>query len=725
MQERADYIGTTVDCRTMPKRKAPPPPPLDIRDVVTIKHDRVFLLSDRYGDIPEGNTAALGLYFRDTRFLARYELLIDGVRPLFLHCEADRNYSMIVETTLPSSRVDPAGVEKRENVGISRQRWLEDGMREIVKVSNFGAERRRVRLDISFGADFRDLFEVRGFTRTKSGTLREAEISKYGVTLSYEGADGVVRSLEAGFDPAPKKLTASEARYDLLLEPQTSISVETSFRPKVGEVRPVVASLSDLEHEYSSWRKKCTRFRVSNGQLQLYLDRAVLDLRMMQTDQGDGTATFDAGVPWFSTLFGRDALITAYQALTVGPDLAKGTLARLAALQGSKVDEWRDEEPGKIMHEIRSGELAATGEIPHTPYYGTIDATPLWLVLYGAVFLWTGDREFAEKYWPNALRCLEWIDRYGDADGDGYVEYRKKSAGGLDNQGWKDSRDGILHADGSLPDPPIALCEVQGYVYDGKVRTAKVARALGHTDVAVELEEQARKLKERFNNDFWMPEAGFYAVALDGNKDQCRSITSNPGHCLWSRIVDDDKAPRVVRMLLSADLSSGWGVRTLSKSNPAYDPIGYHTGSVWPHDNSIIAHGVKFYGMDHEANRLIDQISIAGAFFPGGRFPELFCGFSREEVPRPVEYPVACRPQAWATGAPLLMVRSYAGINADAPNNTLSVVRPMLPPWLERSELIGMRVGNTRLDLAVTTHENATGVQVLRKDGDLEILIRY
>jgi glycogen debranching enzyme len=709
----------------MPKRKAAPPPPLDIRDVQTIKHDRVFLLSDRFGDIQEGNTAALGLYFRDTRFLCQYELLIDGVRPLFLHCEADRNYSMIVETTLPSSRVDPAGVEKRENVGISRQRWLEDGLREIIKVSNFGAERRRVRLDVSFDADFRDLFEVRGFTRAKSGTMREPEISKYGVTLSYEGLDDCVRTLEARFDPAPKKLTASDARYDLLLEPQTSISVEVSFSPRVGDMRPVVATLNDLEHEYSSWRKKCTRFRASNGQLQMYLERAVLDLRMMQTDCGDGTASFDAGVPWFSTLFGRDALITAYQALTVGPDLAKGTLKRLAELQGEKVDEWRDEEPGKIMHEIRSGELAATGEIPHTPYYGTIDATPLWLVLYGAVFLWTGDREFAETYWPNALRCLEWIDRYGDADGDGYVEYKKKSAGGLDNQGWKDSRDGIVHADGTLPDPAIALCEVQGYVYDGKMRTAKVARALGHENVAGELEEQARKLKERFNTDFWMPEAGFYAVALDGSKDQVRSITSNPGHCLWSRIIDESKAARVVRTLLSDDLSSGWGVRTLSKSNPAYDPIGYHTGSVWPHDNSIIAHGVKFYGMDHEANQLIDQISVAGAFFPGGRFPELFCGFSREEVPRPVEYPVACRPQAWSTGAPLLMVRSYAGINADAPNNTLSIVRPMLPPWLERSELIGLRVANTRLDLAVTTHDNATGVQVLRKDGDLEILIRY
>lgn len=706
-------------------KTAPVEAPLDIRDVQVIKHERVFLLCDRFGDIPEGNTAALGLYFRDTRFLSRYELRVDGVRPLHLHSEADRNYSMLIETTLPLTRVDPAGMEKRENVGISRHRWLEGGMRETIKVSNFGGARRKVRLEVAFGADFLDLFQVRGFKREKSGAALDPALQDGRVTLGYEGLDGVRRSVEVCFEPRPKRLSPGEARYDLLLEPQTSVSIDVSIHPLAGEERPVHASHGDLEREYSDWRKRCTRFRVSNAQLQMYLDRAVLDLRMMQTDQGDGTSSFDAGIPWFSTLFGRDALITSYQALTVDAELAKGTLVKLAEFQGTKVDDWRDEEPGKIFHEIRYGELAGTGEIPHTPYYGTVDATPLWLVLYGAVFFWTGDREFAERLWPHAERALEWIDRYGDYDGDGYVEYRRKSAGGLDNQGWKDSRDGIVHADGSLPEPPIALCEVQGYVYDGKMRTARVARALGHVDLADELEAQAEKLKRRFNEDFWMPDAGYFAVALDGKKQQVRSITSNPGHCLWSRIVEEEKGSRVVRVLLSPELSSGWGVRTLARSNPSYDPIGYHTGSVWPHDNSIIAHGVKFYGYDDEANRLIDQISIAGAFFPGGRFPELFCGFSRHEVPRPVEYPVACRPQAWATGAPLLMLRSYAGINADAPNNTLSIVRPKLPPWLERSELIGLRVGSTRLDLGFDFHNGATGVQVIRKDGDLDILIRY
>lgn len=706
------------------RAKKAPPRPLDIRDVQTIKHDRVFLLCDRHGDIPEGNTAALGLYFRDTCFLSRYELSVDGARPLFLHAEVDRNYSMLVETTLPVVSVDPGGVETNKNVSISRHRWLEHGMHETIKVQNFGSDKRKVRLELTFGADFLDLFEVRGFKREKRGTILEPVVADGMVTLAYEGLDGVRRELEVGFDPHPKRLGPDRATFDLMLAPQSGISIEVSILPRSGESEPLHKTHGELERDYSTWRKRCTRFRASNGQLQRYLDRAILDLRMMQTNL-DGTPAIDAGVPWFSTLFGRDSLITAYQALGVNPELAKGTLETLASYQGNRIDEWREEEPGKILHEVRVGELAATGDIPHTPYYGSVDSTPLWLVVYGRVWSWTADREFAERLWPNAVRALEWIDRHGDADSDGYVEYRRKSKRGLDNQGWKDSRDGIVHADGSIPQPPIALVEVQGYVYDAKRQVARVARAIGHTDVAEELEAQAEKLKRRFNEDFWMADLGYYALALDGNKEQVRSITSNPGHGLWSRIVDQARAARVVRVLLSAELSSGWGIRTLSSKSPAYDPIGYHTGSVWPHDCSLIAHGMKLYGFDDDANRVIDQLALCGAFFPAGRFPELFCGFSREEVPVPVEYPVACRPQAWATGATLLMVRSYGGISADAPNKTLYIVRPTLPFWLERNDIIGMRVGGARVDLAFHCHEGATGCQVLRKDGDLDVLIRY
>jgi glycogen debranching enzyme len=709
----------------MPARpKKNQPSPTDIRDVQTIKHDRVFLLCDRYGDMPKHNLAALGLYFRDTRFLSTYELTIDGMRPTFLHSEVDRNYSMLIETTLPIISVDPSGVETGKNVSISRHRWLEHGMHETIKVQNFGAEKRKVKIEVSFGADFLDLFEVRGFKRKKRGTVLEPVMADGQVTFAYEGLDGVRRELEVGFEPHPKRMSTKKAVFDLKLEPQSSSAVEVSFLPRAGEHEPIHATHEDLERDYSAWRKSCTRVRTSNAQLQQYVDRAVLDLRMMQTDL-DGTPAIDAGVPWFSTLFGRDSLITAYQSLGVTPDLAKGTLEKLAEYQGTKENDWRDEEPGKILHEIRVGELAGAGEIPHTPYYGSIDATPLWLLIYGRVWMWTADLEFAEKLWPNAERALAWIDKYGDSDGDGYVEYKKKSEGGLDNQGWKDSRDGIVHEDGTIPVGPIALVEVQGYVYDAWRQVARVARALGHMDAAGELEHKAEVLKQKFNEDYWMPEAGYYAVALDGNKEQVRSITSNPGHGLWSRIIDHDRAGRVVRRLLAPDMSSGWGIRTLSEKNPAYDPIGYHTGTVWPHDNSLIAHGMKLSGFDDAANKVVDQLSLCGAFFPAGRFPELFCGFSRDDVPVPVEYPVACRPQAWATGATLLMMRSYGGISADAPDKTLYIVRPTLPFWLQRNDVIGMRVGGARVDLAFHSHEGATGCQVLRKDGDLEVLIRY
>ncbi|HJR18672.1 MAG TPA: amylo-alpha-1,6-glucosidase [Actinomycetota bacterium] len=705
-------------------RKKAPARPLDIRDVQTIKHDRVFLLCDRHGDIPDENTAALGLYFRDTRFLSRYELEIDGMRPTYLHSEVDRNYSMLVETTLPVTSVDPTGVETKKNVSVSRHRWLEHGMHETIRVQNFGSERRRVRISLTFGADFLDLFVVRGLKRKDTGKVLDPIVEEDRVTFGCDGLDGVRRELEIAFEPHPKRISAKGATFELRLDPQSATSVEVSILPRAGDAEPVHASHADLEREYSSWRKLCTRFRASNPQLQQYLDRAILDLRMMQTDL-DGTPAIDAGVPWFSTLFGRDSLITAYQALGVNPELAKGTLETLARYQGTKVDEWRDEEPGKILHELRVGELAGTGEIPHTPYYGTIDATPLWLLVYGRVWMWTADLAFAERLWPHAERALEWIDTYGDMDGDGYVEYRKHSGGGLDNQGWKDSHDGIVHADGSIPEPPIALVEVQGYVYDAWRQVARVAKALGHVDAAAELEQKAERLKKRFNDDFWMPDEGFYATALDGNKKQVGSISSNAGHCLWSRIVDQGRAARVVRRLLAKDMSSGWGIRTLSSRNPAYDPIGYHTGTVWPHDNSLIAHGMKLMGFDDAANKVVDQLALGGGFFPAGRFPELFCGFDRESVPVPVEYPVACRPQAWATGATLLMVRSYGGIHADAPRRTLDIVRPTLPFWLERQDLIGMRVGDAKLDLTFHAHEGITGCQVIRKHGELDVLIRY
>jgi glycogen debranching enzyme len=700
----------------------------DIRDVQVIKEDRTFFLTDRFGDVPEENTAALGLYHRDTRFLSALELSVNDQKPLLLHSSTERNYSQLVELALPYWVTDEEGGERRENVSIQRFRVLSGPLHERIRIRNYGVEPRQVRLELEFAADFLDIFEVRGLVRKDRGELETPKIDGDAVELAYQGIDGARRSTTLRFTPEPDELEEGRALFEFESAPGKDVTISVEVVPRVGDESPERISIGDAEqrlgNEYSSWRKRCTRFKTSNVQLSNFLDRAILDLRMLIAHDDDGGTYIDAGVPWFSALFGRDALITAYEALGVNSDLAWQTLRGLAALQGKDDDEWREEEPGKIPHELRVGELAGAGEIPHTPYYGSVDSTPLWLVTLHGAYRWTGDLDAVRELWPNVVAALRWIDEYGDADGDGYVEYRRRSPRGLDNQGWKDSRDAICFPDGNEADPPIALVEVQGYVYQAKIDTARLARDLGEGDLAERLEKEANELKERFNRDFWMDKEGYFALALDGEKKQVPTLTSNPGHCLWSRIVEDDKAPKVVQRLLSPSLACGWGIRTLASRQTAYDPIGYHTGSVWPHDNALIAHGMRRYGLDGEARKVLDQLALAGAFFPLARFPEVFCGFSADDVPLPVQYPVACRPQAWASGAPLLMVRSYGGLSADAPNNVLYIDRPRLPEWLDRVEIQGMRIGEARIDLVLTNNEGVTATEVPRKEGDIEVLIR-
>jgi glycogen debranching enzyme len=707
------------------KRKAA----VDIRDAQVIKHDRAFFLSDAFGDVPEGNTAALGLYYRDTRYLSQLEFSMNDLRPLLLHSSPERNYSQIVELAYPIQTITPDGVEDKDNISLSRSRILHDSLLERIRVSNYGGVERTLVLSIEFGADFLDIFEVRGWPRDRRGQAQPSVVERSRVVLSYRGLDGLARSTTLRFSPAPKTLTEGRADFEVTLQPGEDTEIDVEITPAEGEEDrrrlPFREAREQLERDYSQWRKQCTRFRTSHQQLSSYLERSVLDLRMLQSADDDGVPWIDAGVPWYSTLFGRDSLITAYQVLGVNSELAWGTLRGLAALQGKEVDEWRDEEPGKILHEVRAGELARNGEIPHTPYYGSIDSTPLWLAVLASAYFWTNDVESVKALWPNALACLDWIDNYGDMDGDGYVEYARKSAKGLANQGWKDSHDAVVFPDGSLAEAPIALVEVQGYVYLAKIRMARLARDIGETALAEKLEGEAKDLKERFNKDFWMEKEGYFALALDGKKQQVPTITSNPGQCLWAEIVDQDKAPRVARKLLSSSLSSGWGIRTLGARQGPYDPIGYHTGSIWPHDNSLIAHGLKRYGLDREAMQVIDQLSAAGMFFQLSRYPELFCGFAADQVPVPVQYPVACSPQAWATGAVFLMLRSYGGITADAPNGVLNLIRPNLPGWLQSIEVLGMRVGDTRMDLSFTQTGGVTATQVPRKDGDLDVVIRH
>jgi glycogen debranching enzyme len=476
---------------------------------------------------------------------------------------------------------------------------------------------------------------------------------------------------------------------------------------------------------YRAWTSSTTAIDTDNELFDLAVRRSLADLRLLINEgPGTGDRYVAAGVPWFATLFGRDAIITSLELLAFRPQVAVDTLEVLADLQATGIDDWHDAEPGKILHEYRNSEMVRAGELPFSPYYGTIDATPLWLVLLGATFDWTGDRALVDRLWLHALAALEWIDRWGDPDGDGFVEYGRRSAGGLYNQGWKDSGDSIRCRDGTQAPPPVALAEVQGYVHDAKTRLAGLARLRGETDLAVRLERDAAVLRERFEARFWVPDLEFYAMALDGDKNPADAIASNPGHCLWSGIVGPDRAGRVAERLLGPAMFSGWGIRTYASGQPGFNPIGYHTGSVWPHDTAIVAAGLKRYGLHDEANRLVTAIFEAGQHFPENRLPELFCGFERGSTGAPIPYPVACSPQAWAAGSTFLFLQTMLGLSAHADRRELELVRPMLPEWLGRVTLTNLRVGDAAVDLLFHRWRGTTSAEVLRKVGDVSVTIR-
>ena len=476
---------------------------------------------------------------------------------------------------------------------------------------------------------------------------------------------------------------------------------------------------------YHAWNRGTTAVQTDHELFNLTLLRGLNDLRLLINDgPADGERYVAAGVPWFTTLFGRDSIITALQVLAVRPQVAVETLAVLAKRQAKELDESRDAEPGKILHELRTGEMARTGELPFRPYYGSIDATPLWLILFGATWDWTGDRELVERFWPNALAALEWIDKWGDRDGDGFVEYERRTDRGLLNQGWKDSFDAIRDRDGRQVDTPIALAEVQGYVYEAKRRMAALARVRGDAPLGERLDREADTLRDRFNEAFWVEDRRYYAMALDGNKRPADAIGSNAGHCLWTGIVAPERAAAVADRLLSPELFSGWGIRTYASDQPGYNPIGYHTGTVWPHDSSLIAAGLKRYGFHDQANRLVGSVFEAAQRFSEFRLPELFCGFDRDTSPLPVPYPVACSPQAWAAGAPFLFLETMLGLRPHAERGELELFQPHLPDWLGKVTLTNVRVGEAAVDLLFHRWRGTTSAEVLRKVGDISVTIR-
>ncbi len=729
----------------------------DLTGVHILKHQNLFMLSDAYGDV-HLDGRGLGLYSDDTRVLSTYDLRLNGIRPVVLRAAPAAGYRGTIQLTNPDFVHSPTAADRseivlrRQSLGIVRERVMSEGFGERISVHNYTTSAEQARLTLRVDADYADIFELRGLVRSKRGARLATEGDGNHLVFAYRGLDGIVRRTHVQFSPEmtllddngePAQHGPVGLEYDITLQPAEQVTLEVDIWSESWD-ESASASAADQTPEgddneitrphftadepvamHRSWRSSSAAIETSHVLAQRALERASHDLRLLLNNgPGEDERYIAAGVPWFSCLFGRDSIITALQLLAVRPQVAQSTLSILARLQATTVDDFRDAQPGKILHELRTGELANTGEIPHTPYYGTVDATPLWLMLLDEYERWTGDLELVDRLWPNALAALRWMDEYGDLDGDGLIEYERHSKRGLANQGWKDSGDAIRNRDGTLADAPIALVEVQGYAFAGRRGLARLARLRGDNGLALAQEAAAERLRARFEEAFWMEDVGMYAMALDGQKRQVNGIGSNAGHALWAGICAPDRAASVARVLTGPGMWSGWGIRTLSSDTVGYNPIGYHLGTVWPHDNGICAAGFARYGLDTEARKVAGTLLEATVHFREARLPELFCGFSRDSSPLPVPYPVACSPQAWAAGSLFHLVSSTLGMQPHAREHRLDLVRPSLPDWLPGLRLRSLRVGEALVDVAFAGTNGSVSVEVLRRTGDLDVVVR-
>jgi glycogen debranching enzyme len=697
---------------------------------LAVKEGDTFLYSDLEGNLDHEGDYGLGLYAKDTRFLSHFRLTINGRDPVLLSSSSERGYMSHVDLTNPDLYDGEDLVVPQQTLNIRRIRAISGRLFERIRVKNYNPFPVSVDLELGFGADFADIFEVRGMRREGGPPSRPPVLRDSVLEFTYDGLDDVRRLTRVEFGAQPDRVrvdgVVATAVFRMYLGSYQTKLVGLSVDPIVEDGQPSSVDFDHAVHElrrsYEEWERDSTQIVTDNELYNQLLDRSLRDLRALYTHTDDG-AVLAAGIPWYVTVFGRDSLIASHQLLMVSTHLAREALELLASKQGRQEDDWRDEQPGKILHEIRQGELARAGVIPHSPYYGSVDATPWFVILYAQHFRWTGDVALAEKLLPAAEAALEWVDTFGDPDGDGFVEYLTRSSRGIRNQGWKDSHDSVVHADGRLAEPPIALSEVQGYVFLAKDRMTDVYRALGREAEAARLETEALELKRRFNDAFWMEDERYFAEALDADKRQVRTITSNPGHALYCGIVDDDKAVPLAKRLLSPDMFSGWGIRTMSKAAPAYNPMSYHNGSVWPHDNALIAAGLKRYGFARSTNRVATALFDAAVQADYLRLPELFCGFTRRTPNRPVSYPIACSPQAWAAGSPYLMLQAMLGISARAHQNLLTVNLPHLPTWLNTVEVRNLAVGDSRLSLVFRREGEITSFSLLSREGDVRVVM--
>lgn len=696
------------------------------RPLRNLKDGDTFAVLASSGDLGAVAGTTEGLFYRDTRYLSRLELRLEGQPLLLLNSTThDDRAALSVDLTNPDLQL---GAERLppETIFVERMTFLWKAVRyERLRIRNFTPVRRRLTFDYLFDADFRDLFEVRGMSRERRGEIASEVLAPDRAQFRYLGLDGVERRTAVAFAPAPRTLGSRRATLEVVLDPGERTSVFVTVACADGEAAPELDFFRAYRDSVRERRARTADIATVAGSSDLFNEvacRAASDVYTLMTTTPAGSYPY-AGIPWFSTVFGRDGIFTAMFMLWVDPAIALGVLRTLAATQATATDPLSDAQPGKILHEMRHGEMAALGEVPFGRYYGSVDVTPLFVMLAGMYFEATGDRATIVAIWPAIEAALGWIDGPGDADGDGFVEYRPESRGSLTNQGWKDSHDSVFHADGSDAQGPIALCEVQAYVFAAKRHAARLATLLGHRDLAAGLHASAEALRENFEAAFWDEAMGTYVLALDGDKRPCRVRASNAGHALFAGIAAPERARRVAGGLMSRDGFSGFGIRTLAQGEPRYNPMSYHNGSVWPHDNAVIAIGFARYGFKAAAMRVFEGLFDAAKTQELRRLPELFCGFIRRPRRGPAPYPVACSPQAWAASAVFGFIGAGLGLEQAHADNELRLREPRMPSFLEEIVLRNVHLGVARADLKVHRYGNDVAITVLARRGDARILV--
>ncbi|MFL6195965.1 MAG: glycogen debranching N-terminal domain-containing protein [Thermoanaerobaculia bacterium] len=692
-----------------------------------LKHGESFAVFDRSGSIRPVGLGEMGLFHEGTRFLSAFEIYLENQRPMLLSSTVRQDNALVVDLTNPDFTGGAIGPLARDTIHVFAKGFLWCGAYYArFRLHNYSLGPIDLHLAIRFAADYADIFEIRGTRRERRGLRLDPTVGRGTVVLGYEGLDGRVRRTRLAFAPTPSDLSESLASFRVHLPARGEQTLDVTISFEGGRDEPKVTgfgkAMEGLRTVLQTRESCCAGVNTSNERFDDWLDRSGSDLRMMLTETPHGLYPY-AGVPWYSTVFGRDGILTAYETLWIDPAISRGVLAFLAATQAREENPERDAEPGKIVHEMRRGEMAALGEVPFDRYYGTIDATPLFVMLAGAYWRRTADLEFIQSIWPNVERALAWIDQYGDLDGDGFVEYSRRSSNGLTSQGWKDSVDSVFHRDGTLAEGPIALCEVQGYVYAARNAAAVLARALGRKEEAERLEQQAEELRERFEKAFWCEEISSYSLALDGEKRACEVRASNAGHCLFTGIASRPRGWRVTHTLLIESSFSGWGIRTLDAGEARYNPMSYHNGSVWPHDNALIALGMSRYGRKDGAVKVLAGLFEASLHFDLQRLPELFCGFRQRSNEGPTLYPVACAPQSWAAGSVYLLLQACLGLDIDAAARRICLERPELPAGLDQVKISNLKVRDATVDIVFQRHEQDVAVHLDRRDGEVEVVV--